>query len=256
MDELRQHLLAIYNLYQVTKQYNDEIGKADNEIRYHVNEYNRLRNLRYSLKGWIFLLVFGSIALGWLVVIIGTCFNTAGSDPMTGFILHLIGTAIIFIAPWSSVLWFIFGVHRKRNRRLQVAAENYKQDVLTPIIYKNKEIMGEIQAERDAFWNANCHVLNFLPQRYHTEIAATCLLQYIRDGRAETLKEALNLYEDQLHKWEMLEHAKAIEEQNRYIALQNELMGSYLEEISDQQSRMAAAARGIDVALTFMALSD
>ena len=46
-------------------------------------------------------------------------------------------------------------------------------------------------------------MVGFLPEKYRNLQATHFMLNAVGDGRAETLKEAFNLYEEQLHRWRM-----------------------------------------------------
>lgn len=46
-------------------------------------------------------------------------------------------------------------------------------------------------------------VISLIPEKYRYPLATSYLTEVIECGRADTMKEALNLYEEQLHRWRM-----------------------------------------------------
>lgn len=66
------------------------------------------------------------------------------------------------------------------------------------------------------FMKTNIDILNILPKNYRYPLAANFIAEVLESGRADTMKEALNLYEEQLHRWRMENKMnKLIEEQKK-----------------------------------------
>ena len=72
---------------------------------------------------------------------------------------------------------------------------------------KDKDIdkqIKEYQVELRDFLNEyNCRELYCVPEKYRYFIAVNYIYECLRDGRASDLKEALNMYEEQMHRWKM-----------------------------------------------------
>ena len=67
--------------------------------------------------------------------------------------------------------------------------------------------------------------------------------QAVRTGRAETLKEAMNLFEEQLHRWKLESQGQQLLEQN---AIRNQMLSDSLASIESSQRRMESSLRNIE----------
>lgn len=105
--------------------------------------------------------------------------------------------------------------------------------VLVIIVLMARSFFGEIrlggrlkreipqwQANADARYEAlrsdllkNKHLVEWLPEHYWSSEAVKHMLHYLKYGRADTYKEMLNLYDQQMHMWRM--------EQNQQQMLNN-----------------------------------
>ena len=74
--------------------------------------------------------------------------------------------------------------------------------------------------------------LAVLPASYRDLPAASYFLTAVRDGRADDMKEAMNLYEQQLHNWKM---EKAFEDMTKLQKYQNQFISDALNEIQRNQ---------------------
>lgn len=75
-----------------------------------------------------------------------------------------------------------------------------KKSKRLPELYEEKRIdTQKLQQIMDLHKNK----FNMFPQEYMIPFALEYFISVIRSGRADTMKEAMNMYEDQLHKWKM-----------------------------------------------------
>lgn len=95
------------------------------------------------------------------------------------------------------------------------------------IIYQNEteprkieclKNIKEIKEALENFGDSNKHLLDFLPSKYRNLEATSYMLMVVSDKRAETLKEAMNLYEEQLHRWKLEDLAQKNAEIQEYMA--------------------------------------
>ncbi len=107
------------------------------------------------------------------------------------------------------------------------------------ICAEDEENYDRADRELKKFQQENQFILDFLPQSYRNYLATLYMAKAVADERAESLKEAINLYEEQLHRWEM-------ENINREIAIQNEQVINQLSNIYDQQRRTNSQLRNIE----------
>lgn len=74
----------------------------------------------------------------------------------------------------------------------------------------------------------------FLPVDYWYPMATEYLIKMVQSQRADSLKEALNLYDEQLHRWK-------VEEANNNIMMQQQIQTAHLASIKTS-SKISAAA--------------
>lgn len=87
---------------------------------------------------------------------------------------------------------------------------------------------------------------------YRTETnnieAVSYMIHVIKNGLADSLKEALNLYIEQKHRWEVEATMRGMA---RTIEMHNQEMEAYMSEISAQQRMMNSRLADIEM-LTFL----
>lgn len=91
--------------------------------------------------------------------------------------------------------------------------------------------------------------IGIVPPNYRYEIAIEFMYNCFANERADTVKEAVNLYEEQLHRWKM----ENIAQQNLRIQAQQ---ASYLNSIKNSTSSIANTTRDIYVAVNCNAALD
>lgn len=89
-----------------------------------------------------------------------------------------------------------------------------------------KQVRKAIKEEYDCrmtleeFLKSNMELLNILPKNYRYPLAANFIAEVLENGRADSLKEAYNLYEEQIHRWKMENKMnELIKEQKKYRAI-------------------------------------
>ena len=93
--------------------------------------------------------------------------------------------------------------------------------------------------ELDLFQDSNKHVLEFIPPHYRNYSAVLFMAHAVGNCRADDLKEAINLYEEQLHRWELELTAQS-------IANYNAQMQENLSDIYAQQVRTNSLLQNIE----------
>lgn len=97
--------------------------------------------------------------------------------------------------------------------------------------------LTEFNAEYSCF-------LEFLPSKYHTSSAVAFMLEAIYNLRVETLKEAINLYEEELHR---LKLEKILDDNARMQQLQTERMLYAMDQINANQERINSNLKDIKI---------
>lgn len=75
------------------------------------------------------------------------------------------------------------------------------------VLAEEGEICKQIKADRSKYLNDNEKLLSFIPQDYRNIYAVGFMTTAIKNCRAESLKEVINLYEEELYRLKMLEKA-------------------------------------------------
>lgn len=125
----------------------------------------------------------------------------------------------------------------------------HSQSVKKKKIYYNKKIsniqaeIDLLQSENQLIYESNSDLFSLIPEYYRYPIAITYFYQALINGRADSLKEAINLFEEQLHRWKIENY------QQQLLEIQNQ-QKVYLEKIN-HNSKVAAAASTIAAINTF-----
>lgn len=99
------------------------------------------------------------------------------------------------------------------------------------------------QAAGEDVFARNLEKVRFLPADYWYPMATEYLIKVVAAGRADSLKEALNLFDAQLHRWR-------VEEANNAILAQQQLQTAHLASIRTS-SKVSAAANVTNTLLRF-----
>lgn len=83
------------------------------------------------------------------------------------------------------------------------AYEKAVQEDIAPTINQANADIEMLSATEERLWEKNQFYLEFLPIRYRTEIATSFMLSAVKNSRADTLKEAINLYENTIAQWKL-----------------------------------------------------
>lgn len=76
--------------------------------------------------------------------------------------------------------------------------KSVKRD-LEKVIKRSDELRGKI---KDLLHEKE-KIINIVPQKYRYLLAVNFFVEVLENGRADSMKEAMNLFEEQLHRWKM-----------------------------------------------------
>lgn len=88
-----------------------------------------------------------------------------------------------------NVLVFLLSYLKRKKKRAKIDAE----------LQKAQDDLARFHQEREAQARMALGYISFLPMNYRYLYAVTCLLGYFENRRADSLKEAINLYEQELY---------------------------------------------------------
>ena len=134
-------------------------------------------------------------AFGWLVSIIvagvfGPVLEEIGlvSDFSTASLTFFFVVAFLIYAGGLTLAILM------RNR--SVNKMNANKEAIQKDIYA-------MRSRQDELYMSICNVLEKVPQDYRYYIAVNYIVDCLQKGRADSMKEAINLYEEQLHRWKL-----------------------------------------------------
>ena len=207
-----------------------KIQELKNEIAERSQTYKLLVNDKPSgpkgKKGWGIVLLI--ISMFWLTYVV----------PVTsvGILFYLISVPIaIVVNLCGGLLVTIAGVSKskllKEHKEVVEDIREQNEDQTQADLAEIERLEADIATLQEG---AN-ELLAFLPETYHNAEAACYMLLAVKDGRADTLKEAMNLYEEQLHRWNM---EKLAANSARMQQIYMESMQSAMREIADHQEQI------------------
>jgi hypothetical protein len=62
---------------------------------------------------------------------------------------------------------------------------------------------GELQKRIEVIIHEKKEIISIIPEKYRYPLAVNFFAEVLENGRADSMKEAMNLYEEQLHRWKM-----------------------------------------------------
>jgi len=241
--ELYDKLLGAACLMMYKRNTADEIAKCDSGIATNleiIDHYQRDIDTNpdgYGFrKGWgIALIVIGAIM----------AIDTFMPAILNGIPMLLCISFVFF----SLVIVGIFMTYSSRKMRLghiKEAEEEYK-DAQSRLLPKNKKLKAkkeELIANFEKVWKGCSEFYDFLPEKYQEFYAVLFMLDAVKSLRADTLKEAINLWEAEL-KWIAEQQQKRQFEAIRQR--QNAQMLAAMSAIESNQEQLNSNLRDIKV---------
>jgi len=180
--------------------------------------YDEIFELQYKQnKKWKFLFV---IVLYVLATSLVTSVFTIIGDIIALVIPSILNMTVGMIIVISSYILGVFVVMYIKKLKY-----NY---------YQKK--IDVIESEMQAYLKQHdCPELYSLPERYRNYVAGKFIYEVLTSGRADSLKEAMNLYEQQVHIWDLEAKQQKIESeldrqrrQNQRMRRDNDLLSAIL----------------------------
>lgn len=169
-----------------------EIKKIKDYIYERVDDYNELEKLRNLLNSYKPQASLGLGVIGMLSAIIGILAVLCGGISIATFVFLIVGIVFLCI--------YLKGVNDDTNT---------KNEIIETINIRNADLVDYYKEYK------NCPI----GMQYFCPVIVDKLYGLMRDGRADSIKEALNVYEDDKHKGKMEKQAM-IMAQNTAIAAQ------------------------------------
>lgn len=131
-----------------------------------------------------------------------------------------------------SLMILSFVCYKVRCSKALAQLEFNKQHSIEPRIKELNEQIDKIIEDKKIFWDTYKNLLDFLPQKYQNTIAVGFILEAISNMRASTLSEAINLYESEMHYWEI---KKILQDTAKMQNMYNQYLNYSLQNIEQNQ---------------------
>lgn len=161
---------------------------------------------------------------------------------LMGFAAEGFGTGLFKLLGLAMLIGFpIWNTIRCKNleKKYQKDAEDFWYSEGGYISAENDKNYNKAQRELEVFQNSNRHVVEFLPAKYRNLEATQYMAYAVGNRRADSLKEVINLYELQLHRWEM-------ERLSQQAVYQNMQLQNSLDRLAEQQADTNRQLRNIE----------
>ena len=119
------------------------------------------------------------------------------------FIVHLGLIAALYQSPgfWVYLaivgipfaIWAVYSLKTVISKKVREEDENGIKECEDKLRRINEEIEATFDLSK----------IDFIPDEYHYDIAVDYMKKSVFDGRSETVKEALDRYDEQMHRWKM-----------------------------------------------------
>lgn len=178
-----------------------EAGQCIEQLRILNNNYKSNLKVIERFKGAPYKI--GQVLLRWLpvvfaifiaVFVIAFCriiyiYPTEPPNPKYVLLNELLKPPIVSLVITAI---FYFPVALSFGRR------SVKKD-LEKAIKRSEELIGKIKG----ILHEKEEIIDIIPQKYRYPLAAKFFVEVLENGRADSMKEAMNLFEEQLHRWKM-----------------------------------------------------
>lgn len=189
---LQKSLDMIYRL--ANKQ--EEIEEEEKKIPQIEQQANAMDNG----CGTIFVTLFSGVLVFSLTFFI---LDSNGMIESLDPIKNLTSLLIVFLVPIIYVIVMLKCVTLPNNKKKKQKAQEYLETELP----KQQKIIQQKKDELEALVNSEqaAILVETIPEDYASVDAVSSFILYIKNQRADSLKEAINLYEEELHRQQMIE---------------------------------------------------
>lgn len=186
----------------------DKLSITKNNINNNINKLNNRINRKKSI---VLLIVLPSILGFWLSFIIAG--GIYGPKLIENGLRRGFKILIIFAILIAIVTLIIYFVARYLKIRF----------ITKPKINNLMNEINKIDSEINNIVDQNTEILKDIPPKYCYFFSVNYMYETMVNQRADLLKEAINIYEDQIHKWKVENYQQQLIEINRQhqVALQN-----------------------------------
>ena len=235
MENLHGHLIQACEYYAMIDRYDDAIGNIMDENIALEDDYKKIEHKGFGAAPGMITIIF--------IGVFSFLFSVISLSMIDSSLAAFISIFIILPLTVGCVLIYKLVYCRARTKEIQQKARQEWYKKYGNIKANNEKAIDHLIDESGNFARENLNVLDFLPDIYRTQLAAAFMERVVRTGRADTLKEAINLFEEQLHRW-------TLEEQGRQLLQQKELQTIMLQDqltsILHEQRKVSNSLQNIE----------
>lgn len=235
-EELLEKLYDAYDYLHIHNGYVDLIQRFQKDTEACKQKYLRIKNEKSQSIPIYLMIIFAAVVMLMIGGLIASQLNN--------YIIVYIILAGVFIA-------FCMANKYSKNKKMEPEkkAMDFWNSIGSPTCLENDKKIKKITNELNKFSSQNSHCTEFLPVDYKNDImVVSYMIHVIENELAESIKEALHLYLEQKHRWEMESTMRGMAES---MELHNREMESYMSEISAQQRITNSRLADIET-LTFL----
>ena len=194
--ELYEQLLNAGKVMLIREQSRRELLKINEKVNAKKIQLEEMKKeINYNpfggKKGWgIFLLILG---------VMGNISMFSSLGPINIKLCLLLCPIWSLLTIFSGII-LMLSARKQRKKYIIKATEEYKLEVEKFTLFTN-EVTKEVKRKTVEIEKFNTEYecfLDFLPKKYHSIEALGFMMEAVYNLRADTLKEAINLYEDEL----------------------------------------------------------
>ncbi len=227
MNTLHTQLVNACEYYAMLDRYNNAISNLMEQNLDLDIDYDNIKRKGFRAAPGILIIIFSGVfllfACPFACTIMISAIPYGDTELELGLLVSVLLSMLIIPLTVCAALVYKLVFCRARTRKIQQHAQQEWLAKYGPIKANNEKAIDQLISESKAFSEKNRVVLDFLPDIYRSQLAAAFMERTVRTGRADTLKEAINLYEEQLHRW-------TLEEQGRRMLQQKELQSDMIRE--------------------------
>ena len=210
-DSCRSRNLTLNKMYEFYREFSNSINHSQ-RINDCINEYNYINSLGLDNSLWVtFWLIWVGLGGPTTLFILALVTSSVTADPggaTGGLIVFLLLTAIFMIFLITLILTI---AKWKKYKEKQSASKSNKLANLDT----------RINAEKQQLTNLYNQTNQFIPEQYSNLTIVATLIQLVESRRADSLKEAINLYESIKHTDEMLRLQQEMSRNTEISAMAN-----------------------------------
>ena len=234
--ELNASLVEATKFYAVQEELRSRVKKKNEEIDTAVMD----RQLRLSEVTGFQPSTFGTGALVFgAFLLLGIVAGWLGGD-LTSRELIICGLAIVVCV----ALFFAKTIYCKYSEYPYFIKQC--KETIDPHIEQLVKEREKMQKDLAAFEEKYGDLGLIVPPAYRNLQAVAYMTYVVSNDRADTLREAMNLYEEQLHRWKVESAAKQTAEAQKYIASVINEMNSRQSEMNERQAEINERIRHIE----------